>query len=104
MCWAMGGLPLGIPRRVDRNMDLGDAAVYLHFAAATLGFDLLPHASRRPQAGTLGIKSNVEPWKWAAEQVRGYVKDPNSEHASLNDKITVAFAKVSLRVGRCRRP
>ena len=100
------GQPLRIRQRVAQFVGLGDSSLNLQFSSMALEFALFPRAPRRPQAETLFAKSEVSSWKWVARRVRDCLPGPHRKHAGVLDRVSVASAKVSRRVGRrrCREP
>ena len=65
---------------------------------------LFPVRLNAPAAEALRIKSKLPSWGSVAKQVPEDLPGPNWIHAGLIDKISVAFAEVSRRAGRCRDP
>ena len=92
--------PLGIQPRGDRGVAWNNSTAHLQFFTMSLDFAVFPHAPRRPDAESLGVKSKLGLWKWAAQQVQDFLQDSDWRHAALIDNINVAPSKVFQRVGR----
>ena len=69
------------PRRPERPEDLSNAGNCLVLFAGALGYAVFPHARRRPRADSLSVSTPLGAWPWAANQIRGNVRDSSWRHA-----------------------